>query len=506
MLGFGLILIGRKSTGFLARSEQWDKLSAVEDQKVFKALQIAGAALVGYGISTFFGARLEFFPINIINAEGFRDVTGVPMPVLRTILTVILTAAILVFIQRFVGIERQQLETQIDLRTVELKNLSEDLRLALREAEAATSAKSDFLAGMSHELRTPLNAILGFTQMMQFDPKNRPHTAHGGYLDNIVDAGNHLLNLINEILDLAEIEAGHLDLFVEEVSANEIVSNCVILMEPLGKQRDIEIKDNLSGGPAHRFLTDKTRLRQVLVNLLSNAVKYNSKGGTVTVDGQETEDGFLRITVSDTGIGIADKDRHRVFESFNRLEADSDIAQEGTGIGLSLSRLLVQRMAGRIGFESDEGVGTRFWVEFPLVSNEAFPIWTDTMKIGIDEIDDDHGHLISLLNQVSNDELDVDEIIDQMSEYIRDHFRREELVMEICNFPGLKEHCQLHRDFETTVNDLSAQWRTTRNPELLQDFRILIRDWLFNHIINTDAKIAPYAKKKPREIRKALAT
>jgi len=498
-------LTGRKSSRFLARSEQWDKLAALDDQRVFTALQVAGAALVGYGVSTFFGAKLEFFPMNVVNAEGFRDATGIPMPVFRTILTAVLTAAILAFIQRFVGIERQQLETQINLRTVELKNLSDDLRLALREAEAATSAKSDFLAGMSHELRTPLNAILGFAQMMQFDPKNRPHTAHDGYLDNIVDAGNHLLNLINEILDLAEIEAGHLDLFVEEVNANEIVSNCVMLMEPLGKQRDIEIKDHLSGGPTQRFLTDKTRLRQVLVNLLSNAVKYNTKGGTVTVNGQETEDGFLRITVSDTGIGIAEKHRHRVFESFNRLEADSDVAHEGTGIGLSLSRLLVQRMAGRIGFESTEGVGTRFWVEFPLVSNEVFPIWAETMKIGIDEIDDDHSHLISLLSRVSNDELDIDEIIDQLNAYFRDHFRREELVMEICDFPGREEHCQLHRDFEIAVDDLSAQWRRTRNHDLLQDFRILIRDWLFNHIINTDAKIAPYAKKKPREIRKALA-
>ncbi|NQW01132.1 MAG: CHASE domain-containing protein [Rhodospirillales bacterium] len=243
------------------------------------------------------------------------------------------------------------------------------LQASQRSAEKANMAKSEFLASMSHELRTPLNAILGFAQMLQYDPKNPPSIAQNSYIESIRTGGDHLLALVNDVLDLAKIEADQLQLHIEKLAANDIVAECVAMTAHLGDTRGIKFIDQFSGGPTAYLYADQLRLKQILLNLLSNAIKFNHVNGTVHLQGQATEGGFLRISITDTGIGIAKREYGKVFQVFQRVIADPMVAQEGTGIGLTVTKHLVEQMAGRIGFESEVGIGSTFWIELPLASD-----------------------------------------------------------------------------------------------------------------------------------------
>ena len=387
------------------------------------------------------------------------------------------------------------------------KQVEKALHDAKAEAEKANQAKSEFLASMSHELRTPLNAVLGFAQMLQLDPKTPLSPAQNEHVESILAGGNHLLELVNEVLDLARIEANQLDLSLEEVSANDAVADCVSLAISLGEPRDIAIIDRFSGGSILLLRTDRLRFKQSLLNLLSNAVKYNQDGGTVTVEGRETDDGFLHISVKDTGIGIAEDYKSNVFHMFHRLEADPHIAREGTGIGLTVTKLLVEQMAGQVGFESEAGVGSTFWIKLPLASNEDVLIWTDAMRIGVDAIDRDHQVIISLLNRVTHeliDDVGVDEVINELTEYARYHFRREEAIMEVCGDPNLEKHRGYHQRLEAQLNELANNWHKDRDPVYLHRLRDFLRDWVFNHVITVDTGISQYARGKDQDIREAL--
>jgi PAS domain S-box-containing protein len=232
---------------------------------------------------------------------------------------------------------------------------------AREEAERANAAKSEFLSSMSHELRTPMNAILGFGQLLQYDD-----TLTAEQQDNvgeIVKAGDHLLELINEVLDLAKVESGSIDLSLEPVEVCAIVEECLSLVSTLAARRDIKISHNGLKGTAVR--ADRMRLRQVLLNLLSNAIKYNREGGSVMIEVQTEGTDRLRINVTDTGLGIPAKRLAEVFQPFNRLDAEiSNI--EGTGIGLTITRRIVELMGGSVDVESEVGVGSTFWIELPM--------------------------------------------------------------------------------------------------------------------------------------------
>ncbi len=235
------------------------------------------------------------------------------------------------------------------------------LHAAKSEAERANAAKSDFLSRMSHELRTPLNAVIGFGQLLEVDS---PTDQQRESVEQIFRGGRHLLGLINEILDLARIETGRLSLSLEPIGIEGVVDEALDLVRPLAAERGIEVPMHLGDDWSHRVFADQQRIKQVLINLLANAIKYNRPGGRVDVTCVPGDD-RLRISITDTGQGISDEHVSTMFAPFERLGAEST-SVEGTGLGLSLSKSLVEAMGGAIGVHTEVGVGSTFWIEVDL--------------------------------------------------------------------------------------------------------------------------------------------
>jgi len=238
------------------------------------------------------------------------------------------------------------------------KRAEEALTSAREEAERANRAKSEFLSRMSHELRTPLNAILGFGQLLDMDdlePEQRDGVAH------ILKAGRHLLDLVNEVLDISRIEADRLTLSIEPVPVAALVSEAMELIKPLADERAIELDTYFHDDDVH-VSADAQRLKQVLLNLLSNAVKYNRATGSVSVRVESGDDALVRVAVNDTGPGIPVEQLEHLFTPFHRLGVQ-DAEIEGTGLGLALSKRLVDALGGRLEVESTPGAGSCFWIE-----------------------------------------------------------------------------------------------------------------------------------------------
>jgi len=255
---------------------------------------------------------------------------------------------------------RQQAETERQRLDAVLKDSHLELKKAKVAAEQANLAKSEFLSSMSHELRSPLNAVLGFAQLMETGVPP-PTPGQKDCIDQILQAGWYLLNLINEILDLALIESGRLSLSPEPMSLAEVLADCHAMIEPQAHKGGIQLHFPVLDGP-WLIRADRTRVKQVLVNLLSNAIKYNRVGGHVDVRCGAAAYGRTRISLQDTGEGLAADKLAHLFQPFNRLGQESG-AQEGTGIGLVVCKRLVELMGGSIGVESTVGVGSTFWIE-----------------------------------------------------------------------------------------------------------------------------------------------
>jgi signal transduction histidine kinase len=247
---------------------------------------------------------------------------------------------------------------------------------AQQQAIAANKAKTEFLSGMSHELRTPLNAILGFGQLLDI-PENPLNEDQLESVTHILDGGEHLLKLINEVLDLTKIESGQLSMSFEQINPYDAIKQCVDMTRNLCKAANVTLVNEIDQSSDLWFIADLTRFKQVCLNLLSNAAKYNNDGGTITVRGERIED-IIRFTIEDTGRGIPVDRQHEIFTPFHRLGAEKEDV-EGTGIGLTISRELIEKMQGRIGFESEEGVGSSFWMELPVSNDTIDPSQPEPM-------------------------------------------------------------------------------------------------------------------------------
>jgi signal transduction histidine kinase/ActR/RegA family two-component response regulator len=255
---------------------------------------------------------------------------------------------------------RKQVEAEQQRLDRALHETNLELQSAKVAAESANLAKSDFLSSMSHELRSPLNAILGFAQLMDSGSPS-PTAEQKDSIDQILQAGWYLLELINEVLDLALIESGKLSMSCEPMSLAEVLDDCQAMIEPQARKSGIRVSFSDSGTPLF-VQADRTRVKQIFVNLLSNAIKYNRVGGTVEVHCSTRPDHRIRISFQDTGEGLSADKMAQLFQPFNRLGQEAGV-QEGTGIGLVVSKRLVGLMGGEIGAESSVGVGSVFWID-----------------------------------------------------------------------------------------------------------------------------------------------
>jgi signal transduction histidine kinase len=263
--------------------------------------------------------------------------------------------------------QNKELEIKVSKRTSEIALKHEQLLWSHQQLELANRSKSEFLANMSHELRTPLNAIIGFSELLQQKVFGTLNEKQSEYIGDIHLSGKHLLTLINDILDLAKIESGQLELDVTDFELTDFIAHTIVMVQDRAGREQVELKVNIQTETLCH--ADKTKLRQVLINLLVNAIKYTPEGGCVTLEVTASA-AWMEFAVSDTGIGMSEADLEQVFEQFKQVDNSQNRIYQGTGLGLAISRRLVEVHGGQIKVESEVGRGSRFYFSIPAGLNQ----------------------------------------------------------------------------------------------------------------------------------------
>jgi signal transduction histidine kinase len=263
-------------------------------------------------------------------------------------------------------VERNLTEMALLAAKQKAERAADAARLALLNAESANRAKTEFLANMSHELRTPLNAIIGFSDVIQHEIMGRieENPKYIDYARDIREAGTHLLGVINDILDIAKIEAGQLDLREDAFDAGRVLDACISMLSNRAEEADVHLI--CEGGESQVTIWgDEKKFKQIVLNLLSNAIKFTPEGGNVTLSTGSDGEGDFKLTVSDTGIGIAESDLEKALAPFSQVDNAQQRSHEGTGLGLPISRALAELHGGSLEIQSEPGLGTTVTVRLP---------------------------------------------------------------------------------------------------------------------------------------------
>ncbi len=314
---------------------------------------------------------VQLFPIPVVTlaespAEILPDLLKQPISVLLTVIILIIVSILLYILRQEFDSRQEELRRFVAELDQRVQDRTKELEIARQKAEEANVIKTKFLANMSHELRTPLNAILNFTAFVADGIMGDVNEEQEEALRQSISSGKHLLSLINDILDVTKIEAGLMDLFIQEVDFNEVLNGVVAIGKGLSKDKPVELVTEIQPNLPKSY-GDKRRMRQVFLNIVSNAFKF-TREGSVIIRARST-DTHIHVQITDTGIGIAPENYQTVFEAFKQVQNES-LEVVGTGLGMPISKYFVESHLGNIWFESEAGVGTTFFVELPILTEE----------------------------------------------------------------------------------------------------------------------------------------